>query len=132
MEAAAQAATIAGHPPGARNETRGTVLATEVEHARSFWGRFMGLMGRAGLEPGHALWLRGNGIHMFFMRFAIDAVFLGHAAADGTRRVVSTHRAVRPWVGLVPLVRGADGVLELPVGAIDASGTAPGDTVRLA
>jgi uncharacterized membrane protein (UPF0127 family) len=39
---------------------------------------------------------------------------------------------VRPWIGLVPLVLGADGVLELPVGAIDASGTAPGDSVRLA
>jgi hypothetical protein len=31
----------------------------------------------------------------------------------------------------VPLVRGAEGVLELPVGAIDASGTVAGDAVRL-
>jgi len=45
---------------------------------------------------------------------------------------VSVHRAVRPWIGLVPLIRGADGVLELPVGAIDASATVPGDSVRLA
>jgi uncharacterized protein len=92
----------------------------------------MGLMGRAGLPAGHALWLPGNGIHMFFMRFPIDAVFLGRAAADGSRRVVSTHRGVRPWVGMVPLVRGASGVLELAVGAIDASGTVPGDVIRLA
>ena len=119
-------------PAGARNETRGTVLADEVEHARSFAARFMGLMGRASLPAGRALWLHGNGIHMFFMRFPIDAIFLGKAARDGTRRVMSTHRAVRPWVGLVPLVRGAEGVLELPVGAIDASGTVPGDAVRLA
>jgi hypothetical protein len=32
----------------------------------------------------------------------------------------------------VPLVRGADGVLELPVGAIEASATIPGDSIRLA
>jgi len=32
----------------------------------------------------------------------------------------------------VPLVRGAEGVLELPVGAIDASRTERGDVVRLA
>jgi len=115
----------------ARNETKGTDLATEVEHARSFWARFMGLMGRASLPSGHGLWLLGNGIHMFFMRFPIDAVFLAKAGPDGSRRVVSTHRAVRPWVGLVPIVRGAEGVLELPVGAIDASGTVPGDSVRL-
>jgi uncharacterized protein len=118
--------------PQAINETRGTVLATDVERAHSFWARFMGLMGRASLAPGSALWLPGNGIHMFFMRFPIDAVFLGRSAPDGTRRVMSTHLAVRPWVGMVPLVRGASGVLELPVGAIDASATAPGDSIRLA
>ena len=93
----------------------------------------MGLMGRRSLAAGRALWLPGtNGIHMFFMRFPIDAVFLGREAGDGGRRVVSTHRRVRPWLGMVPLSRGASGVLELPVGAIDASGTVPGDTVRLA
>ena len=128
---AAEAASTAGHAPGARNETRGTILADEVEHARSLWSRFMGLMGRRSLATGNALWLTGNGIHMFFMRFPIDAVFLGRADGDGARRVMSTHRAVRPWIGIVPFVRGAHGVLELPVGAIDASGTVRGDIVRL-
>ena len=116
----------------ATNETRGTVLAERVDVARSFWSRFMGLMGRRHLASGSGLFLHGNGIHMFFMRFPIDAVFLAKPADGGTRRVVSVHRAVRPWIGMVPLVRGADGVLELPVGAIDASATVPGDTVRLA
>jgi uncharacterized membrane protein (UPF0127 family) len=89
-------------------------------------------MGRPPLPAGDGLFLTGtNGIHMFFMRFPIDAVFVGKAGADGSRRVLSVHRGVRPWVGVVPLVRGADGVLELPVGAIDASATAPGDTLRL-
>jgi uncharacterized membrane protein (UPF0127 family) len=129
---AAQAAPTAGIAPGARNETRGTVLADEVEHARSLWARFMGLMGRRSLAPGTALWLSGtNGIHMFFMRFPIDAVFLGRPDGDGARRVMSTHRGVRPWIGIVPFVRGGDGCLELPVGAIDASGTVRGDSVRL-
>ena len=116
----------------ARNETRGTVLAEDVDIARSFWARFMGLMGRRELTSGSGLFLHGNGIHMFFMRFPIDAVFLGKPSDGGGRRVVSVHRAVRPWIGMVPLVRGAHGVLELPVGAIDASATVPGDTVRLA
>ena len=116
----------------ATNETRGTVLARRLEIGSSLWARFMGLMGRAALPDGDGLFLPGsNGIHMFFMRFPIDAVFVGRAASDGSRPVLSVHRAVRPWVGLVPLVRGADGVLELPVGAIDASGTAPGDSLRL-
>jgi len=117
---------------GARNLTRDSVLAERVEVADTLWARFMGLMGRPSIEPGFGLWLSGtNGIHMFFMRFAIDAVFLARPDADGHRVVLAIRRTVRPWVGLVPLVRGADGCLELPVGAIDASGTVTGDLIRL-
>lgn len=115
----------------AMNLSRGTVLATSLETGASLWARFRGLMGRRSLPQGHGLFLPGtNGIHMFFMRFPIDAVFVGKPGADGSRPVLSVHRRVRPWVGMVPLVRGAAGVVELNVGAIDASGTAPGDTVR--
>jgi uncharacterized membrane protein (UPF0127 family) len=114
-----------------RNVTRGTVLADRVEVAASLWAKFMGLMGRAGLPSGDGLWLpSSNGIHMFFMRIPIDAVFLSRDDRRGGRRVVSVHRGLRPWVGIVPLVRGADGCLELPVGTIDATATAQGDTVR--
>jgi uncharacterized membrane protein (UPF0127 family) len=94
----------------------------------------MGLMGRPSLDAGDGLWLPdSNGIHMMFMRFPIDAVFLGKPLDDDplVRPVVSVHRALRAWTGLVPLVRGAHGVLELPVGTIDASGTVPSDQVRL-
>ncbi len=91
-------------------------------------------MGRPSLADGAGLWLPdSNGIHMMFMRFPIDAVFLGRPQ-DGdasARPVVSVHRGLRAWTGLVPFVRGAHGVLELPVGTIEASGTQAGDLVRL-
>jgi uncharacterized membrane protein (UPF0127 family) len=116
----------------ARNVTRGTVLADRVEIAASLWAKFMGLMGRRDLPVGDGLWLpASNGIHMFFMRIAIDAVFVGRAGRDGSRTVLSVHRNLRPWRGMVPLVRGADGCLELPVGTIDASATVPGDVIRI-
>jgi len=116
----------------ARNRTRSSDLASDVEVADSVWGKFKGLMGRSSLADGAALWLpESNGIHMMFMRFRIDAVFLGAPAGDGARPVVSVHRALRAWTGLVPYVRGAHGVLELPVGAIDASGTLVGDLVEI-
>ncbi len=129
---AASAAGIPGERSGAHNATKGTVLALDLEIADTLWSRFMGLMGRRSLPAGRAHWLTGNGIHMFFMRFPIDAVFLGRPSADGERPVLSIHRRVRPWIGLVPFVRGAAGVLELPVGTIDATATAPGDRIRLA
>ena len=123
---------MAAQNVAAHNQTRATTLAQEIETAQSLWARFMGLMGRRSLPAGHGLWLTGtNGIHMFFMRFPIDAVFLGKPGADGSRPVLSVHRRLRPWAGMVPLVRGAAGVLELPIGSIDASGTAAGDLVRL-
>jgi len=116
----------------ARNLTRSTVLASDVEVASSLWGKFKGLMGRATLPDGSGLWLPdSNGIHMMFMRFAIDAVFLGRAEGDGARPVVSVHERLPAWRGLVPLVRGAKGVLELPGGTIEASATAVGDRIAL-
>ncbi len=116
----------------ARNASRGTVLAERLENASSLWGKFMGLMGRAGLAAGEGLWLPGeNGIHMLFMRFAIDAVFVAapDGGQDGTRRVVAVRPALPPWRGVVWLVRGARGVLELPAGTIGTSGTAVGDEI---
>jgi uncharacterized membrane protein (UPF0127 family) len=102
--------------------------------AGSLWAKFMGLMGRSSLADGAGLWLPdSNGIHMMFMRFPIDAVFVGREepAAAGVRPVLSVHRGLRAWTGIVPFVRGAHGVLELPVGTIDASGTLVGDQVRI-
>ena len=121
-------------PLRARNVSRSTAIAERLEVADGLWGKFMGLMGRRGLEPDAGLWLPdSNGIHMMFMRFAIDAVFLGKPdpGREGARPVVSVHRGLRAWTGLVPLVRGAHGVLELPVGTIERSGTAVGDLVVL-
>ncbi len=118
-----------------RNVSRATDLGDRLEVADGLWDRFMGLMGRPPLDPGTGLWLSGtNGIHMMFMRFAIDAVFLGRPdpGQDDVRPVLSVHRGLRAWVGLVPFVRGANSVLELPVGTIERTGTAVGDLIAFA
>jgi hypothetical protein len=114
------------------------VLASDLEVAAGLWGKFMGLMGRGSLGPGRGLWLPdSNGIHMMFMRFPIDAVFVGAPTGGddgggvGVRPVLSVHRSLPAWRGLVPLVRGAKGVLELPTGTIDATSTAVGDLISL-
>jgi uncharacterized membrane protein (UPF0127 family) len=130
--------TIGGSDPqlSVRNVTRDAVLASDLEVAASVWAKFMGLMGRPSLTPGQGLWLPGsNGIHMMFMRFPIDAVFVGPPMAGGpvsgeTRPVISLHPGLPAWTGLVPLVRGSHGVLELPAGTIEATRTVVGDLVR--
>jgi uncharacterized membrane protein (UPF0127 family) len=45
--------------------------------------------------------------------------------------VVSVHGSLPAWRGLVPLVRGAHGVLELPVGTIASTGTTVGDRLLI-
>lgn len=104
-----------------------------LEVAGSWLARLRGLIGRHGLAAGEGLYLPGtNGVHMFFMRFAIDVLFVGAPREDGARRVVALKQNLRPWTGLVPWVRGAHGAIELASGALTGSGLRVGDYVTLA
>ena len=83
-------------------------------------------MFRRGLEPGDGMWINPcNGIHMFFMRFAIDAIFL-----DRELKVVRVYRSLGRW-RVVPLVWGAQSVVELPPGSLDGLELARGDALDL-
>jgi uncharacterized membrane protein (UPF0127 family) len=86
-------------------------------------------MGRSSLDPDEGLYLPTSSIHMLFMRFPIDALFVGAPDPAGERRVVAMRRGLVPWRGVVWPVRGAEGVVELPVGTLDRSGLQPGDAV---
>jgi hypothetical protein len=104
------------------NRRTGAVLAERVERARSFWRRLRGLIGRAALPEGDALSLEPcNGIHTFFMRFPIDAVFL-----DRERRVLRVVEAMAPYRS-TRLYRTVVQVVELPAGTLARTGTRPGD-----
>ena len=107
-------------------------MAERREEGASLWAKFCGLMGRPTLPAGDGLWLPGeNGIHMLFMRIRIDAVFVAAPVGgdEGTRKVLLAKRSIARWRGVVWFVRGAKGVLELPVGTIEATGTQPGDEI---
>jgi hypothetical protein len=106
----------------------GTIVAEPLEVASNFWSRGMGLMGRRGLPDNGGLLIHScNGIHMMFMRFAIDAVFL-----DKGGSVVRAYEGVRPWIGMVPFVWRADKVAELPAGAVRRHAIKRGDRLTVA
>jgi uncharacterized protein len=106
-----------------RRVSDGRVICERCVPAETFWTRFRGLMGRASLPPDEGMVFRGTGeIHMFFMRFAIDAVF-----CDGELRVVKVARELKPW--RLAAARGASVVIELAAGAAD--GIEPGDVLAL-
>ena len=89
------------------------MLAEQLEMPRTMFGRGLGLMFRRQLEPGRGMWINPcSGIHMMFMNFAIDAVFL-----DRNERVKKVYRRLPRWYGVVWWEIGARSVLELPAGS---------------
>ena len=109
------------------HERTGKVLAENLEMATSMVALTAGLMFRHTLEPGRGLWLNPcNGIHMMFMKFPIDAVFL-----DRKERVKKVYRKLPAWWGVVWFVWGAESVLELPPGSTAFIDLRPGDQILL-
>ncbi|HEU4450586.1 MAG TPA: DUF192 domain-containing protein [Gaiellaceae bacterium] len=87
--------------------------------------RARGLLGRPGLERGEGILLRpASSIHMWFMRFPIDAAFL-----DGEGRVLKVVEHLAPW--RLAGCRGAKAVLELPAGEAARAGLAVGDRLTI-
>jgi hypothetical protein len=107
------------------------LLCERCRVADSFWSRLLGLMGQAALGPDEGVWLRPCGsIHMWFMRFSIDAVFVGPAEAFGEKRrlqVRSVRAGLKPWRLLPVADAAAEGVLELRAGTATRLEVAPGD-----
>jgi len=107
-----------------RNLDRGTVLADAAEVADTSAKRRTGLLKHSSLEPGAGLWIAPcEAVHSFGMKFAIDLVYM-----DRKKRVRKIRREMVPRRLSACLT--AHSVLELPVGAIDASRTEPGDQLE--
>lgn len=107
-----------------RNATRNVLLSDRTRIANTMVTRMVGLLTTPGLSAGEGLWIEPcNSIHTWFMKFTIDAVFL-----DKQGNVVKVASRMKPW-RLTSIARKARGVLELPEGTIEKTGTQVGDQV---
>ena len=103
----------------------GKTLCERCEVPRGSFARMRGLLGRDGLEPGTGMLIdAAPSVHMFFMRFPIDVVFL-----DRDRTVVGVRHGLRPW--RVAGARRAVAALELPAGAAASAGVEAGDVLAI-
>jgi len=107
-----------------RNQTRNLVLGRAVEVADTSEKRRVGLLKHERLEPGGGLWISPcESVHTFFMKFAIDLVYL-----DRKRKVRKIRQAVPAW--RMSICFSAHSVLELPAGTLDETGTCAGDELE--
>jgi hypothetical protein len=104
----------------------GALVAEQLRVADTHWTRLRGLIGTGALPTGQGLWIRPcRQVHMFWMRYPIDVVFL-----DDALRVVGLASDLKPW-RVSPLVRAATSVVELPAGAIATTRLREGQTLRI-
>lgn len=96
-----------------------------IESAQSFRSRFLGLMFRKNLDRGFGLLLNPcNSIHMMFMRFAIDVVYL-----DKNFRIKKLVKNLKPWIGFSMCLK-ASSTLEIAAGEIDRLGLKAGQSIK--
>jgi len=115
------------------NKSKKTILAENVEVAKGFWKKSLGLMFRKGIKEDHCLLMEFaeeglHGIWMMGMRFPIDIVFL-----DPGKRAIRIFENAKPlgmnqktWKVYKP-PRPAKWILELRAGAVRKKRTSAGD-----
>jgi len=99
----------------------GTIVCERCLLAETALTRMRGLLGRRELPSGEGILLKpASSVHMAFMRFPIDAVFL-----DRDGRVVKIAADLQPW--RMAAARGSKSVLEIPAGEAARRGLTVGD-----
>ena len=103
-------------------KTSGGLKKLQIEMADNFIGRVLGLMGRKKLSQGHGLLLTPcNSVHMLFMRFPIDVVYV-----DENFVIKKIVHNLPTWTGL-SICFGAKAAFEFSAGEADDLNLKVGD-----
>lgn len=107
------------------NASKNIVLVDNCRTADTFISRFLGLMGKPCLPSDSGLVITPcNSIHMFFMRFPLDVVFV-----DRNNTVVSLVENIKPW-RVSGIAKKARSAIELTSGTIKRTQTEIGDKLE--
>lgn len=97
----------------------------EILIADTFFTRFAGLMFRKKLPAATGLFLAPcNSVHMCFMRFSIDVVYL-----DNEYKILKIVKNLCPWIGL-SMCSKAWAVLEMTAGEVERCGLEVGERLK--
>ncbi len=108
------------------NTTKNAVIAQNGAIADTFLSRMAGLLNRKSLPKGEALVItQCKSIHMFFMRFSIDVIFV-----DKNDRVVGLVQRIKPFQ-MSPVFFKSRYAIEVSEGVIEQTGTSIDDKVEI-
>ena len=109
-----------------KNQTKNTTIASKVVIADTFLSRMVGLLNRDSFSENEALVItRCQSIHMFFMRFCIDVIFVSKE-----HRVVGLAPHIKPFQ-LSPVFFKSSYAVELQAGTISKTQTSIGDELEI-
>ena len=107
------------------NQSKNIILANQVKIADTVLTRMTGLLKHSQLIKNEALVIMGcNSIHMFFMKFAIDVIFV-----NKLNQVVGLVENIKPN-RLSKIYWKASSAIELPAGIISSTKTEIGDKIN--
>lgn len=108
------------------NSTQNNLVADDVKVANNFVTRTFGLIPKNSLKEGEGLIIKPCcSIHTFFMKFAIDVLFV-----NKKNEVVALYENVKTWQ-ILPIHLTSQYVIELPAGTITAKNIAKHDIISL-
>ena len=88
-----------------------------IEVADTFFKRFFGLMGREKINQSQGLLLSPcNSVHMFFMRFSIDVIYIDESYV--IKKIVTN---LKPWIDIF-ICFNAFAAIEMATGEVERLG----------
>lgn len=108
------------------NTSSGQVIGDKIVYANGIYKRFIGLMGKKNLEKNEGIFLTPcNSIHMMFMKFPIDIIFL-----DRKNKIIHITENIQPWK-ISKVIFKAQSVLEVPIGTVKETKSKIGDSLSI-
>lgn len=108
------------------NSTQNNLIADDVKVAKTFLTRTFGLIPRKSISKDEGLIIKPCcSIHTFFMKFAIDVLFI-----NGKNEIVALYENVKPW-RILPIHLSSGYVIELAAGNVYAKNIQKGDIIGM-
>ena len=107
------------------NRSKGTIVAEKAEIADTVLSRLIGLLNRSSLHSDEALVItQCRSIHMFFMRFPIDVIFI-----DKNKVIIGLVKRILPFC-MSPYFWRASSAIEVAAGTIEQTKVGKGDQLE--